>query len=108
MSVKMLKSDALGSSIDLSTKSPTPMPPTCDLIGTPASISESDDPQVAAMEVDPLDESISETTLIAYGNSSELGKTGESAFSAKLPWPMSRLPGPPIRPVSPVENGGKL
>ena len=36
----------------------------------------------------------SETTLIAYGNSSSLGITGTNAFSANAPCPISLLPGP--------------
>jgi len=31
-----------------------------------------------------------------------------TAFSAKEPWPISRRPGAPTLPVSPVEYGGKL
>ena len=45
---------------------------------------------------------------MAYGNSSTLGSTGISARSASAPCPISRRLGEPTRPVSPVENGGKL
>ena len=51
---------------------------------------------------------ISETTRIVYGNSVFSGSTGWIARQASLPWPISRRPGAPMRPVSPTENGGKL
>ena len=38
------------------------MPATGALIGTPAAISDSVEPQTEAMEVDPLEDSTSETT----------------------------------------------
>ena len=41
--------------------SPMAMPATGALIGTPASMSESEDPQTDAIEVDPFEESTSET-----------------------------------------------
>jgi len=37
-----------------------------------------------------------------------LGTIGSSERSASAPWPISRRPGPPVRPVSPTLNGGKL
>ena len=37
-----------------------------------------------------------------------LGTTGTSAFSARAPCPISRRLGPRMKPVSPVEYGGKL
>ena len=37
------------------------MPATGALIGTPASMSDSDDPHTDAMEVEPLDDSTSDT-----------------------------------------------
>ena len=40
------------------------MPATGRLIGTPASISDSQPPQTEAIEVEPLDSRISETTRI--------------------------------------------
>ena len=40
---------------------------------------------VDAIEDDPFDESISDTTLIAYGNSSVSGSTGRRALSARAP-----------------------
>ena len=36
------------------------------------------------------------------------GSIGRTARQASLPWPTSRRPGAPMRPVSPTENGGKL
>ena len=87
---------------------PIAMPATGALIGTPASISESVEPHTEAIEVEPLELNTSETRRSAYGNSSSLGTTGTRARSASAPCPISRLRGEPTRPVSPVENGGKL
>ena len=84
------------------------MPATGALIGTPASISESVEPQTDAIEVEPFDASTSETTRSVYGHSWESGTTGSNARSASAPWPISRRFGEPTLPVSPVENGGKL
>ena len=41
---------------------PIAMPATCALIGTPASISERHPPQTLAIELDPFDSVISDTT----------------------------------------------
>src|ERR687892_2173572 len=84
------------------------MPATGALIGTPASISDSDDPQTEAIEDEPLDSRISDTTRIVYGNVSWSGIIGTSARSASAPWPMSRRLGPRMKPASPTENGGKV
>ena len=78
------------------------------MIGTPASISASVEPQTEPIDEEPFDSSVSETTRIVYGNSAALGITASSARWASAPWPMSRLLGPLIGPVSPTENGGKL
>ena len=78
------------------------------MIGTPASISDSVEPQTEAIELEPLDSKMSETTRIVYGKSSWLGIIGTSARSASAPWPMSRRLGPRMNPASPTENGGKL
>ncbi len=78
------------------------------MIGTPASISASEEPHTEAIEDEPLDSRMSDTTRIVYGNSSVLGTTGTSARSASAPWPMSRRFGPRMKPASPTENGGKL
>jgi len=65
-------------------------------------------PQTDAIEVEPLEESISETTRMVYGNVSWGGITGTSARSARAPWPISRRPGLPVRFASPVEKPGML
>ena len=84
------------------------MPATGALSGVPESISDMLEPHTDAIDVEPLDDSTSETTRIVYGQSSALGSTGTMARSASTPWPISRRFGEPTRPVSPVENGGKL
>ena len=84
------------------------MPATGDESGTPASISASVPPQTEAIEDDPFDSRMSETTRIVYGHFSSLGITGRSARSASAPWPISRRPGPRRNDTSPTENGGKL
>ena len=78
------------------------------MIGTPASISDSVDEHTLAIDVEPFDDSTSDTSRSAYGKSSSFGITGTSARSASAPWPISRRFGPRMNPVSPVENGGKL
>jgi hypothetical protein len=87
---------------------PIAAPATGAEIGTPASMSARVEPQVAAMEVEPLDVTHSETRRMTYGNSSELGSTGRSARSARWPCPISRRPGPRIILFSPVLYGGML
>ena len=52
------------------------MPLTGALIGTPASMSESVDPQTEPIEDEPFDSSVSETIRIVYGNSSGVGIIG--------------------------------
>ena len=84
------------------------MPATGVLIGTPASISERLEPHTEAIDDEPLDSRMSETTRIVYGKSSVVGTTGTSARSASAPWPMSRRLGPRMKPASPTEKGGKL
>ena len=79
------------------------MPLTGRLIGTPASISASVEPQTEPIDDEPFDSSVSETRRIVYGNSSEAGMTGSSARWARAPWPMSRRFGPRMKPVSPTE-----
>ena len=64
---------------------PQEIPATGALIGTPASIRASVEPQIEPCEVEPLEETTSDTTLIAYGNSSTDGITGTSALSASAP-----------------------
>ena len=84
------------------------MPATGRLIGTPASISDSEEPHTEAIDEEPLDSRMSDTTRIVYGKSSADGIIGTSARSASAPWPMSRRFGPRMKPASPTENGGKL
>ena len=103
MSVSITKSSSLSP-----VTRPTDIPATGRLIGTPAAISESVLPQILACEVEPLELNISDTSLIAYGNSSSLGITGRSALSARAPCPISRLPGPLDVFASPVEKPGIL
>ena len=87
---------------------PIAIPATGALIGTPAAIKDMHPAHILAWELDPLDSSISDTTLIVYGNSSSDGITCDKAFSPSAPCPISRLPGAPYLPVSPTENCGKL
>ena len=87
---------------------PIAAPATGALIGTPASMRARVEPQVEAIEVEPLEVTHSLTRRITYGNSSWLGSTGTSARSARWPWPMSRRLGPRIGLFSPVLYGGKL
>src|SRR5262245_66544916 len=84
------------------------IPPTGALIGTPASISESVEPQTEPIDDEPFDSSVSETMRIVYGNSSSDGIIGSSALWASAPCPMSRRFGPRMKTVSPTEYGGKL
>jgi len=65
-------------------------------------------PQTVAIELEPLDSRMSLTTRRVYGNLSSPGIIAERARSASAPWPISRRPGPRIKPVSPTLNGGKL
>ena len=53
------------------------MPATGALIGTPASMSESEPPQTEAIDDEPFDSRISETMRIVYGKSSSSGSTGD-------------------------------
>src|SRR3989338_5462484 len=88
--------------------SPIAAPATGRLIGTPASMSASDDPQTDAMEDEPLDDGTSETALIVEGNGARGGRIAKTARPASAPCPISRRPGPRIGFTSPTENGGKL
>mgnify|MGYP002322677682 CR=1 FL=1 len=71
-------------------------------------INDIHDEHVLAIDVEPFDSNVSETVLIAYGNSSSEGRTGINAFSAKAPCPISLRPGPLDGLVSPTEYDGKL
>ena len=79
------------------------MPATGALIGTPASISASEEPQTEAIDEEPFDSVISETTRIVYGNASIDGITASTPRLARRPWPISRRFGPIMRPASPTE-----
>ena len=87
---------------------PIATPATGALSGTPASISDSEEPHTEAIDEEPFDSRMSDTTRIVYGKSSIDGTTGTRARSASAPWPMSRRFGPRMKPASPTENGGKL
>ena len=82
---------------------PIATPATGALSGTPASISASAPPQTVAIELEPFDSVISETMRMTYGNDSLSGIIPASARSARLPWPISRRPGPRIGFTSPTE-----
>src|ERR1041385_5716739 len=87
---------------------PIATPATGAFIGTPASIKASEPPHTDAIELEPFDSVMSETTRIVYGQSPSAGSNGSIARRASAPWPYSRRLVDPIRPVSPTENGGKL
>src|SRR4029077_19783726 len=87
---------------------PIATPATGAFSGTPASINDNAAPQTVAMEDDPFDSKMSDTTLIAYGHSSWEGNTADTARSASAPCPTSRRPAPRRNCTSPTENGGKL
>ncbi len=84
------------------------MPATDARSGTPASIMASDPPQTDAIDEEPFDSRMSDTTRTVYGNDSSPGIIGVSARSARAPCPTSRRPGPRRNATSPTENGGKL
>ena len=81
---------------------PIAAPATGAVIGTPASIRARVEPQVEAIDVEPLPATTSETRRMTYGNSSCVGRTGSSARAARLPCPMSRRLGPRMGLFSPV------
>ncbi len=83
-------------------------PATGALTGTPASIRARLVPHTDAMELEPFDSVISDTTRITYGNSSEFGRTAPMPRRASRPCPISRRLGPLMKPVSPTQYGGKL
>src|SRR5574344_1644892 len=92
----------------LSEIKPIAIPDTGFLIFTPQSINARHPAHTVAIDDEPLDSNISDTTLTEYGFSSPVGTTGFRARHAKLPWPISRLLTPREAFASPVENGGKL
>src|SRR6266581_9544067 len=88
--------------------SPIATPATGAFKGTPASINESEAPQTVAIDDDPFDSRMSETTRMAYGHLSSGGSTADTDRSASAPCPISRRPAPRRHATSPPENGGKL
>ena len=76
--------------------------------GEPPAASGFGDGHTDAIEDEPFDSVISDTTRMEYGNSSFVGRTATRARLARRPWPISRRLGLPTRPVSPVEYGGML
>ena len=64
MSVRTTCLDILPSS-SISVTKPVDIPATCLEMGTPASMSANEPPQTLAMEVDPFEDIISDTILIA-------------------------------------------
>ena len=61
------------------------IPATGSLIGTPASIRANEVPQTVAIDDEPLDSVISETTLSVYGKFSAFGKEELIALHANFP-----------------------
>lgn len=74
----------------------------------PADRSASAPAHTAAMELEPCEASVSACSRTMNGKSSASGITAASAFSARAPWPTSRLLAPEILPTSFTANGGKL
>src|SRR4029450_3601642 len=87
---------------------PMAMPATGAFNGTPASINDSEPEQTDAIDVEPFDDSTSDTRRREYANSSWLGTTGSRARSTSAPWPISRRLGEPTRPTSPLAHGAML
>src|SRR5258708_10588502 len=87
---------------------PIATPATAAFRGTPASIIASDPPHTDAIDEEPFDSRISDTTRTVYGKVSSAGIIGTSARSASAPWPISRRPGPRRNLTSPTEKGGKV
>ncbi len=61
------------------------IPETAPRIGTPASISERLEDQTEPIEVEPFDDSTSDTRRSVYAKSSWLGTTGTTARAARAP-----------------------
>src|SRR5258706_15928489 len=86
--------------------SPIATPAIGDLMGTPASMSASVPPQTVAIEDEPLDSRMSETTRTGYGDASAVGRTGDSDRPATLPSPTARPGAPRMKFASPARKGG--
>ena len=65
--------------------SPIATPAIGALIGTPASMRASVPPQTVAIDDEPFDSRMSDTTRTVYGNDSSLGSTVERARRARFP-----------------------
>ena len=102
-----VEEEASSSSFFVSSTSPIATPATRAASGTPASSMAKHPPHTDAMDDEPLDSVMVDSTRTVYGNASVGGTAGASARSASVPCPISRLPGAPTRPVSPTEHGGK-
>src|SRR3974377_821224 len=87
---------------------PIATPATDAFSGTPASIMLSEPPQTVAIDAEPFDSRMSDTTRITYGQSVSSGSTADNARSANAPWPISRRPAPRRNATSPTENGGEV
>ena len=79
---------------DSSVKRPTVMPAQVFVMGTPASMSARHPPVTEAIDDEPLDSVMSDTSRIVYAKSSALGRIPSSERSASMPCPISRRPGP--------------
>ena len=85
------------------------MPETGALIGTPASIIASVEPQTEPIDDEPFDSSVSDTMRIVYGKSSTSAGSQPRARAARARRGRCRGgAGRVMRPVSPTEYGGKL
>src|SRR4026208_877616 len=87
---------------------PIATPATGAFIGTPASIIDKVPPHTDAIDDEPFDSVISETTRRVDGKSASSGSAGPNARRASAPWPISRRLDEPNRPTSPTEYCGKL
>src|SRR3546814_18392108 len=87
---------------------PIEMPATGALIGTPASISDSQLPQTEAIEEETFDSVISETTRMVYGNYSTVGIPARTPRLAKQHWPIPPRCRHPTPPAYPTEYVGQV
>ena len=78
------------------------MPLTGRLIGTPASISASVEPQTEPIDDEPFDSSVSETRRIVYGNRQRPSDRLERALGEGPVADVAPLE-PRMKPVSPTE-----
>ena len=73
--------------LEASCTSPIEMPPTGSLIGTPASIRLRVAPQTEAIELEPFDSRMSETTRIVYGKLRRTRQNRRHRSLGKRPMP---------------------